>query len=105
MPLIAEKWRRNCQRRVALRAGSPRGVRARLGFATGRSAAWLARLLWEQEAGGSNPPVPTSSNARVAAVPLSYAVLHRVRYREPAAGALLPGVRHRDGGGAASCGA
>src|SRR5579864_4762856 len=24
----------------------------------GRSAAWLARLLWEQEAGGSNPPVP-----------------------------------------------
>jgi hypothetical protein len=26
---------------------------------TGRSAAWLARLLWEQEAGGSNPPVPT----------------------------------------------
>ena len=25
----------------------------------GRSAAWLARLLWEQEAGGSNPPVPT----------------------------------------------
>jgi hypothetical protein len=27
---------------------------------SGRSAAWLARLLWEQEAGGSNPPVPTS---------------------------------------------
>jgi hypothetical protein len=26
---------------------------------SGRSAAWLARLLWEQEVGGSNPPVPT----------------------------------------------
>ena len=26
---------------------------------TGRSAAWLARLLWEQEVGGSNPPAPT----------------------------------------------
>jgi hypothetical protein len=28
--------------------------------ASGRSAAWLARLPWEQEVGGSNPPVPTS---------------------------------------------
>jgi hypothetical protein len=27
---------------------------------SGRGAAWLARLLWEQEVGGSNPPVPTS---------------------------------------------
>ena len=26
--------------------------------AAGRSSAWLERLLWEQEAGGSNPPVP-----------------------------------------------
>ena len=25
----------------------------------GRSAAWLAHLLWEQEVGGSNPPAPT----------------------------------------------
>ena len=27
---------------------------------TGCSAAWLARLLWEQEAGSSNLPTPTS---------------------------------------------
>ena len=26
---------------------------------TGCSAAWLARLLWEQEAGSSNLPTPT----------------------------------------------
>jgi hypothetical protein len=26
---------------------------------SGRGAAWLARLLWEQEVGGSNPPAPT----------------------------------------------
>ena len=27
----------------------------------GCGAAWLARLLWEQEAAGSNPAIPTSS--------------------------------------------
>lgn len=26
----------------------------------GCGAVWLARLLWEQEAGGSNPSIPTS---------------------------------------------
>src|SRR5258708_3906400 len=34
--------------------------------AAGRSAAWLARLLWEQEVPGSNPGVPTT-RASVAA--------------------------------------
>ena len=28
---------------------------------SGRSAAWLARLPWEQEVGGSNPLAPTIS--------------------------------------------
>ena len=26
---------------------------------SGCSAVWLARLLWEQKVGGSNPPIPT----------------------------------------------
>jgi hypothetical protein len=29
---------------------------------TGRGAAWLARVLWEHEAGGSNPPAPTGND-------------------------------------------
>ncbi len=39
--------------------------RERVGFAcrTGCSAAWLARLLWEQEAAGSNPAIPTKRPA------------------------------------------
>jgi hypothetical protein len=36
------------------------GGRLRNGSA-GCGAAWLARLLWEQEAAGSNPAIPTSS--------------------------------------------
>ena len=37
-----------------------RDGRLRIGPA-GCGAAWLARLLWEQEAAGSNPAIPTSS--------------------------------------------
>ena len=33
---------------------------------TGRSSAWLERLVWDQEAGGSNPPAPTNFPIRTA---------------------------------------
>ena len=33
---------------------------------SGRGAVWLARLPWEQEAGGSNPLAPTILYAGVA---------------------------------------
>jgi len=32
---------------------------------TGRSAAWLARLLWEQEVPGSNPGAPTQEKGLI----------------------------------------
>ena len=42
------------------RLGSrPMDGRLRIG-STGCGAAWLARLLWEQEAAGSNPAIPTN---------------------------------------------
>jgi hypothetical protein len=41
--------------------GCYQSIENRKRFFSGRGAAWLARLLWEQEVGGSNPPVPTSS--------------------------------------------
>jgi hypothetical protein len=45
------------------RLGSrPMDGRLRIG-STGCGAAWLARLLWEQEAAGSNPAIPTRSEA------------------------------------------
>ena len=47
--------------RRRLDARSPAVAEARLSL-SGRSAAWSARLLWEQEAGGSNPPVPIFSS-------------------------------------------
>ena len=40
------------------RAAEPTARPGRTLCGAGRSAAWLARLLWEQKAGGSNPPVP-----------------------------------------------
>ncbi len=46
-----------CARRPSSRAAGP-GTGAQH---TGCSAAWLARLLWEQEAAGSNPAIPTRS--------------------------------------------
>ena len=47
-------------RRPRSRAGFGRPKGDRLSGA-GCGAAWLARLLWEQEAAGSNPAIPTTS--------------------------------------------
>ena len=46
---------------------------------TGRSAAWLARLLWEQEVGGSNPPVPIERVRRDGRSPAGVAGRRRSR--------------------------
>ena len=59
--------------------GMPRRSPEYTGLPSGRSAAWSARLLWEQEAGGSNPPVPTGltalANANFGLCPLVLLVL------------------------------
>jgi hypothetical protein len=44
--------------------GARRGLPSTVSYGSvspGCSAAWLARLLWEQEAAGSNPAIPTKS--------------------------------------------
>ncbi len=43
----------------------------------GRSAAWLARLPWEQEVMGSNPVAPTRAGLATSLGGLSILVWHR----------------------------
>jgi hypothetical protein len=56
---VARSARRNRQRICALIVSRLIGPNR---ADTGCSAAWLARLLWEQEAGSSNLPTPTTSD-------------------------------------------
>ena len=61
--------------------------------APGCSAVWLARVLWEHEAGGSNPFTPTQIASYVA--PWSRGLRHRpftaaTRVRIPAESLFLP---------------
>ena len=59
--LRARQGDRRDARHLAHRgAAGPGQWEGRLRFgSTGCGAAWLARLLWEQEAAGSNPAIPT----------------------------------------------
>src|SRR5215470_11656900 len=63
-PFIRHGYLRGLGHRAKCRRGTPgcgpRGGRLRNGSA-GCGAAWLARLLWEQEAAGSNPAIPTTA--------------------------------------------
>jgi hypothetical protein len=42
-----------------MRPGTAYRQKVGYGWPPGCSAAWLARLLWEQEVAGSNPAIPT----------------------------------------------
>src|SRR5690242_4588672 len=72
------------------RAGEPSRGRTGVGFgdSTGCSAAWLARLLWEQEVAGSNPAIPTVIAGRRPS-------LRALGRRAPASGCLGPRSSHR----------
>jgi hypothetical protein len=50
---------RNGARRAPVPLDGAPNSAGRTVISTGCSAAWLARLLWEQEVAGSNPAIPT----------------------------------------------
>ena len=79
-------WQRCTDLRNVGRLWKPAGHRATF---TGRVAAWLARLLWEQEVPGSNPGVPTHRSDQGFCVSLRAAGTSTALSVAPAVGALL----------------
>jgi hypothetical protein len=59
-PTARAAFRPSCGARSRQPIRAPRNGRLR-SVLTGCGAAWLARLLWEQEAPGSNPGIPTTN--------------------------------------------